>query len=391
MPTVDVDRACADRPAPVVRAGARPGPRRRRRRPGPVVGRPARVDVRRGVPSPVERAHPRHRGHRARRARSGSTRRPRSRCPTCSPGRPARAAGRDRRAARCVSSPALPPRSGWPCSSAASTRLAASRRSVTRRRWPWPPPPSIPTSWRTPAWPPSDVPFALRDAGHARWRAPLLDATVPARARALPWAPRSGWRLRGQGLGASCCCRASPCCPCSAARSGGDDRGGAWRRSWPARSLAVRLGWSSAAGYLFREIGRPLGDDWRCGPEPFLRWPPLAPGLRVPVPARVPDRLRRNPRLRARANGTTVVLGRRYPQGVWYYFALLWLLKTPLLAPRRAGVGSRARARATRAPRRSLVRLLACEPRPLPRVLLARLPRAGRLPLRADGRAPRPT
>ncbi|HEY3121758.1 MAG TPA: hypothetical protein VGL15_14125, partial [Vicinamibacteria bacterium] len=51
--------------------------------------------------------------------------------------------------------------------------------------------------------------------------------------------------------------------------------------------------------------------------------------LRPPLPAAFLTGLDRS--LTAeRADWNVLILGRRYPKGVWYYFAVLWLLKTPL-------------------------------------------------------------
>jgi len=85
-----------------------------------------------------------------------------------------------------------------------------------------------------------------------------------------------------------------------------------------------------AAAYLFTATGLPLADNkWDSGPFAFLaaRWP----GLRLPLPADfltgIDLSLARERVLKWRV----VMLGREYPRGVWYYFGLLWLMKTPLL------------------------------------------------------------
>jgi 4-amino-4-deoxy-L-arabinose transferase-like glycosyltransferase len=94
--------------------------------------------------------------------------------------------------------------------------------------------------------------------------------------------------------------------------------------------LAVVVAWAVVCGaYLGREMGRPLSAiELRSGV--FTRLAAAMPGLRFPVPA--PLLTAFDASLRAeRGEWNVVILGRRYTDGVWYYFALLWLLKTPLL------------------------------------------------------------
>ena len=84
------------------------------------------------------------------------------------------------------------------------------------------------------------------------------------------------------------------------------------------------------AAYLFAGVGTRMADmRWDSAPFAFLaaRWPTL----RLPVPADfltgIDLSLARERTLKWRV----VMLGQQYPRGVWYYFALLWLMKTPVL------------------------------------------------------------
>ena len=108
------------------------------------------------------------------------------------------------------------------------------------------------------------------------------------------------------------------------------ERAGAVRRLAVLLLLAVVVAWAVVCGaYFGREMGRPLSAiDLRSGV--FTRLAAAAPGLRLPVPAPLLTAL--DASLRAeRGEWNVVVRGRRYTSGVWYYFAFLWLLKTPLL------------------------------------------------------------
>ncbi|HEV7500217.1 MAG TPA: glycosyltransferase family 39 protein, partial [Vicinamibacteria bacterium] len=104
-----------------------------------------------------------------------------------------------------------------------------------------------------------------------------------------------------------------------------------WRRATVALLVAaVTTTVTIGAAYLFAGVGTPMADiRWDSAPFAFLagRWP----GLRLPLPADfltgIDLSLARERTLKWRV----VMLGRQYPRGVWYYFALLWLMKTPLL------------------------------------------------------------
>src|SRR5204863_8836126 len=84
-----------------------------------------------------------------------------------------------------------------------------------------------------------------------------------------------------------------------------------------------------AAAYRFHDLGAELNDvGWRWAP--FLRLQALVPHLRLPVPADFAtgfDLLA----VAVDKDYPVVLLSRHYPRGVWFYFAVLWLLKTPVL------------------------------------------------------------
>jgi 4-amino-4-deoxy-L-arabinose transferase-like glycosyltransferase len=119
-------------------------------------------------------------------------------------------------------------------------------------------------------------------------------------------------------------------------------------------AAAVAVGWLAlSAAYLFRDMAAPLAaSSWHS--TPFAALARTAPWLRLPLPAAFLTGLDRS-LTTERGEWNVLILGRRYPHGVWYYFALLWLLKTPLglLLPQVAGL-ARARSLMTTAPGRLL-------------------------------------
>jgi 4-amino-4-deoxy-L-arabinose transferase-like glycosyltransferase len=95
--------------------------------------------------------------------------------------------------------------------------------------------------------------------------------------------------------------------------------------------------------YLFLEIGAPLGGmEWRSAP--FRALADAAPGLPAPLPLAFLTGIDHS-LADERGEWPVVLLGRRHPEGVWFYFAVLWLLKTPLslLAGQVAGFAAAAR------------------------------------------------
>jgi hypothetical protein len=108
-------------------------------------------------------------------------------------------------------------------------------------------------------------------------------------------------------------------------------RGRPAARAWALHlAAAAAVAWVVIASwYLFLEIGQPLGATaWRSGPLRAMA--AAAPGLPGPVPTAFLTGIDHS-LADERGEWGTVILGRRYPQGVWFYFALLWLLKTPIL------------------------------------------------------------
>jgi hypothetical protein len=109
------------------------------------------------------------------------------------------------------------------------------------------------------------------------------------------------------------------------------------RREHYARRLAVGLVVAGAAllltiaaTYLFTAVGRPMAERrWDSAPFSALarRWP----SLRLPLPIDFLTGIDLSLARERTLSWRVVILGRQYPRGVWYYFALLWLVKTPLL------------------------------------------------------------
>jgi 4-amino-4-deoxy-L-arabinose transferase-like glycosyltransferase len=120
-------------------------------------------------------------------------------------------------------------------------------------------------------------------------------------------------------------------------------------RSAPRRGLVAALLAALAAawlvvcgGYLFQGIFVPLGRlTWESVPLAALAG--TLPDLRLPIPAAALTGLDLS-LADERKPWASAILGRVHFHGVWYYFALLWLLKTPvlLLAATFAGLGRAA-------------------------------------------------
>lgn len=82
-------------------------------------------------------------------------------------------------------------------------------------------------------------------------------------------------------------------------------------------------------GYLFHGLGVPLGSlSWAS--TPFTRLAESLPGLRLPLPAAALTGLDASLADERKA-WASAILGQVHYHGTWYYFAFLWLLKTPVL------------------------------------------------------------
>jgi len=104
-----------------------------------------------------------------------------------------------------------------------------------------------------------------------------------------------------------------------------------WRRMAVCLLVALLAAtFTTCATYLFIHVGAPLGAiQWDS--TPFRRAAGLLPGLRLPVPADFLTGIDLSLAHERTLQWRVVMLGREYPRGVWFYFGLLWLMKTPLL------------------------------------------------------------
>lgn len=117
------------------------------------------------------------------------------------------------------------------------------------------------------------------------------------------------------------------------ARPGPGARG--WLRFFALAALVALL--VIDASYLFTGLARPLGGhEWR-GPL-FTSIATTVPGLRVPVPEAFLTGLDAS-LVDEGAGWIVILLGREWPGGVWFYFLVLALLKTPLATIVGQGLG----------------------------------------------------
>ncbi len=119
-----------------------------------------------------------------------------------------------------------------------------------------------------------------------------------------------------------------------------------WRTAAFAGAAVAAMLLVIAAAYRFHDVGVELNDvGWRSAT--FLRLHALVPHLRLPLPA---DFMTGFDLLAVAVDKDypVVLLSRHYPRGVWFYFPVVWLLKTPVLAIA-AQVYGLARTVATRA------------------------------------------
>ena len=84
-----------------------------------------------------------------------------------------------------------------------------------------------------------------------------------------------------------------------------------------------------AAAYLFHDVGLRLDAvDWASAPLRGLS--ALTPWLQLPLPGGLLTGLDLS-LAHERGSWNVILLGRLHPSGVWYYYAVLWLIKTPVL------------------------------------------------------------
>jgi 4-amino-4-deoxy-L-arabinose transferase-like glycosyltransferase len=137
-----------------------------------------------------------------------------------------------------------------------------------------------------------------------------------------------------------------------------EDGARGWRPAFTWVAMGLLVAWVVVSGaYLFRGMGRPLAElGFRS--SLFQRVERALPGLTLPVPEAFLTALDASLGSERR-DWNIVILGRRYPTGVWYYFAFLWLVKTPLLLLAAEVVGLVRAARDAAVRHNPLVRLLA--------------------------------
>jgi 4-amino-4-deoxy-L-arabinose transferase-like glycosyltransferase len=114
---------------------------------------------------------------------------------------------------------------------------------------------------------------------------------------------------------------------------------GARARTLFALALAVATAWLALCGaYLFSDVGVTLGSH-RWLSRAFAALTAEAPGLRAPLPLAFLTGVDLSLAHERAKTFPVYLLGRQYPGGIWFYFAVLWLLKTPLLAVAAQGLG----------------------------------------------------
>ena len=99
---------------------------------------------------------------------------------------------------------------------------------------------------------------------------------------------------------------------------------------WLLGALVVALvaALTISAAYFFHDVGRPLGRAWASAALKAVGH--ALPGLRLPLPRGFLSGL--DASLAAeRHDWNIVLLDHCYPRGIWFYFVVLWALKTPLL------------------------------------------------------------
>jgi hypothetical protein len=105
-----------------------------------------------------------------------------------------------------------------------------------------------------------------------------------------------------------------------------------WRTVAAGLALAALALWLVlCAAYLFRDVGvAPGSRPWRS--DAMRAVAAAVPGLPLPVPLAFLTGIDISLAHERGKSFPVYILGRQWPEGVWYYFAVLWLIKTPLLA-----------------------------------------------------------
>src|SRR6185436_15464723 len=95
---------------------------------------------------------------------------------------------------------------------------------------------------------------------------------------------------------------------------------------------AVLAAWMAlCTAYMFRDVGVSLGNrPWQSPALGALA--EAVPALPAPLPLAFLTGIDLSLAHERTKTFPVYLLGRRHPGGVWFYFAVLWLLKTPLLA-----------------------------------------------------------
>jgi hypothetical protein len=198
----------------------------------------------------------------------------------------------------------------------------------------------------------SDMPFAVATlatlvAALRLWRRPSLRASlVFGAALGLAFVAKVSAVLLIPGLAVV---------PLLASR---EDAARGWRPVFTWVAMGLLVAWVVVCGaYLFRGMDRPLA-ELGLRSSLFTRVGRALPGLTLPLPEAFLTAFDASLGTE-RGEFNVIVLGRHHPTGVWYYFAFLWLVKTPLLLLAAQVVGLVRAARSAAVRSNALVRLLA--------------------------------
>lgn len=205
----------------------------------------------------------------------------------------------------------------------------------------------------------ADLPFACAVlatlvAADAAWRRPsALRGAVVGAALGLAFVAKVSAFLLLPGL--ALLPWLSPRARDRSSKDGATDRARAALLVFPA---ALAVAWVVVCGaYAFSEFATPLS-SLALRSTPFTRLAASLPSLRLPVPAAFLTAFDAS-LASERREWNVLLLGRRHPRGVWYYFAVVWALKTPLLLMCAEAWGLVRAASDARLRRDPFVRLLA--------------------------------